>query len=389
MVLLYLKGKKIRFEDLEDVSMAENNSTLCAKEQHSADLSLKTFAMRKVPHYPVSIVAFSVETGTTIWLDESVGFIGKLASLSSGTDQRVTVSAHGENTVARDRDVKASGHFSEHQIETDAGAEIVESSEENCFIYSCDKLEQLKNDDVDEVGRALDFGIDHDYEYNHKGSFECTTSSKDEEFMVLDDTSLIGLEDKSSIGIVCGFDETRSQADSCFTSQEFEGKLETTRDIGTITEVCSAEDPDEVEILSLVQEQIPRYRLRADTVSDFTGYRNTDFLHTGAHNGVCDPSDEDLSPEQIEGSLNYFGELCLHALSGDGQCVRNPPLHGRQNIMNGSPYKKRELKLTAALLLGGVGSTVACESALSLQGPFCRGFEPRYRRPDLTEGLKA
>ncbi|GFO00795.1 hypothetical protein PoB_002730000 [Plakobranchus ocellatus] len=24
-----------------------------------------------------------------------------------------------------------------------------------------------------------------------------------------------------------------------------------------------------------------------------------------------------------------------------------------------------------------------------LQGPFCRGFEPRHRRPGLTEGLKA
>ncbi|GFN85753.1 hypothetical protein PoB_001225900 [Plakobranchus ocellatus] len=23
-----------------------------------------------------------------------------------------------------------------------------------------------------------------------------------------------------------------------------------------------------------------------------------------------------------------------------------------------------------------------------LQGPFCRGFEPRHRRPGLTEGLK-
>ncbi|GFO48745.1 hypothetical protein PoB_007525000 [Plakobranchus ocellatus] len=38
---------------------------------------------------------------------------------------------------------------------------------------------------------------------------------------------------------------------------------------------------------------------------------------------------------------------------------------------------------------GGVGGTVASESALRSQGPFCRGFEPRHRRPGLTEGLKA
>ncbi|GFO15458.1 hypothetical protein PoB_004196300 [Plakobranchus ocellatus] len=46
-----------------------------------------------------------------------------------------------------------------------------------------------------------------------------------------------------------------------------------------------------------------------------------------------------------------------------------------------------ELRLDLTSLGGGDGSTVACESAL--QGPFCRGFEPRYRRPGLTEGLKA
>ncbi|GFO11135.1 proton-coupled folate transporter-like [Plakobranchus ocellatus] len=41
------------------------------------------------------------------------------------------------------------------------------------------------------------------------------------------------------------------------------------------------------------------------------------------------------------------------------------------------------------LYIQGVGSTVACESALRSAGTLCRGFEPRYRRPALTEGLKA
>ncbi|GFN75989.1 succinyl-coa ligase alpha chain [Plakobranchus ocellatus] len=35
----------------------------------------------------------------------------------------------------------------------------------------------------------------------------------------------------------------------------------------------------------------------------------------------------------------------------------------------------------------GVGGKVDSES--TMQGPFCRGFKPRYRRPGLTEGLKA
>ncbi|GFO32415.1 hypothetical protein PoB_005892000 [Plakobranchus ocellatus] len=38
---------------------------------------------------------------------------------------------------------------------------------------------------------------------------------------------------------------------------------------------------------------------------------------------------------------------------------------------------------------GGVGGTVATNPPRDLQGPFCRGFEPRHRRPGLTEGLKA
>ncbi|GFO31359.1 hypothetical protein PoB_005786400 [Plakobranchus ocellatus] len=36
----------------------------------------------------------------------------------------------------------------------------------------------------------------------------------------------------------------------------------------------------------------------------------------------------------------------------------------------------------------GVGGTVDSESALNLQGFFCRVFEPRHPRPGLTEGLK-
>ncbi|CAL1548101.1 unnamed protein product, partial [Lymnaea stagnalis] len=74
-------------------------------------------------------------------------------------------------------------------------------------------------------------------------------------------------------------------------------------------EVCSTEDPDEVEILSLVREQIPRYRLRADTITDFTGYKHTDFIQT---NTVSFDEDTDLSPEQIGESLKYFGKYTVY-----------------------------------------------------------------------------
>lgn len=38
-----------------------------------------------------------------------------------------------------------------------------------------------------------------------------------------------------------------------------------------IVEVCSGGDLPEVEIISLLEEQIPRYRLRADTLTQFQG----------------------------------------------------------------------------------------------------------------------
>ncbi|GFN81400.1 hypothetical protein PoB_000790600 [Plakobranchus ocellatus] len=45
------------------------------------------------------------------------------------------------------------------------------------------------------------------------------------------------------------------------------------------------------------------------------------------------------------------------------------------------PYRKSSRFFS--LLTGGVGGTMASDSALrsDLQGPFCRGFEPRHRRP--------
>lgn len=41
--------------------------------------------------------------------------------------------------------------------------------------------------------------------------------------------------------------------------------------INHFPEVCSGEELPEVEIITLLQEQIPRYRLRADTLTQFTG----------------------------------------------------------------------------------------------------------------------
>lgn len=39
----------------------------------------------------------------------------------------------------------------------------------------------------------------------------------------------------------------------------------------SVAELCSAESLPEVEIISLLEEQIPRYKLRADTLTKFGG----------------------------------------------------------------------------------------------------------------------
>uniref|UniRef100_A0A665TC95 Trafficking protein, kinesin binding 1a n=1 Tax=Echeneis naucrates TaxID=173247 RepID=A0A665TC95_ECHNA len=72
------------------------------------------------------------------------------------------------------------------------------------------------------------------------------------------------------------------------------------RDAETITDVCNSTDLPEFEIISLLEEQLPVYRLRADTVY---GYDHDDWLHTPL---VAPDTTLDLTTEQIEETLKYF-----------------------------------------------------------------------------------
>uniref|UniRef100_A0A8C2WR02 Trafficking kinesin protein 1 n=1 Tax=Cyclopterus lumpus TaxID=8103 RepID=A0A8C2WR02_CYCLU len=65
-------------------------------------------------------------------------------------------------------------------------------------------------------------------------------------------------------------------------------------------DVCNNTDLPELEIISLLEEQLPVYKLRADTIF---GYEQDDWLHTP----LVDPdSPLDLTTEQIEETLKYF-----------------------------------------------------------------------------------
>ncbi|XP_059194977.1 trafficking kinesin-binding protein 1-like isoform X2 [Centropristis striata] len=64
--------------------------------------------------------------------------------------------------------------------------------------------------------------------------------------------------------------------------------------------VCNSTDLPELEIISLLEEQLPVYKLRADTIF---GYEQDDWLHTPL---VDSDSALDLTTEQIEETLKYF-----------------------------------------------------------------------------------
>uniref|UniRef100_A0A8C2P8L9 HAP1 N-terminal domain-containing protein n=1 Tax=Capra hircus TaxID=9925 RepID=A0A8C2P8L9_CAPHI len=65
-------------------------------------------------------------------------------------------------------------------------------------------------------------------------------------------------------------------------------------------DVCNSTDLPEVEIISLLEEQLPHYKLRADTIY---GYDHDDWLHTPL---ISPDVNIDLTTEQIEETLKYF-----------------------------------------------------------------------------------
>ncbi|XP_067620408.1 trafficking kinesin-binding protein milt isoform X2 [Eurosta solidaginis] len=84
-------------------------------------------------------------------------------------------------------------------------------------------------------------------------------------------------------------------------------------DASCITELCSSENLPEVEIFSLLEEQIPKYKVRSDFLTDFSGYSNQDwYVPTPA---LAIPTEGlGLSKEQTRETLNYF-LLCGNRVS--------------------------------------------------------------------------
>lgn len=89
--------------------------------------------------------------------------------------------------------------------------------------------------------------------------------------------------------------------------------IKQTCDVGCVTDLCSSEQLPEVEIFSLLEEQIPKYRIRADCITQFVGYENQDF----AIQFPALPIPVDglgLTKDQTRECLNYF-LLCGNRVS--------------------------------------------------------------------------
>lgn len=76
------------------------------------------------------------------------------------------------------------------------------------------------------------------------------------------------------------------------------------------TELCSSENLPEVEIFSLLEEQIPKYKVRNDFLTNFSGYANEDWF-VPAPALPIPPEGLGLTKEQTRECLNYFRELHL------------------------------------------------------------------------------
>ncbi len=87
-------------------------------------------------------------------------------------------------------------------------------------------------------------------------------------------------------------------------------------DCSTLTDLHSSSAVPEVEVISLLDEDLPRYKLRADYITEFGGYANQDFGASCVIETPCLKQHEagtsprghhaPLTPEQAEATLDYF-----------------------------------------------------------------------------------
>lgn len=109
------------------------------------------------------------------------------------------------------------------------------------------------------------------------------------------------------------------------------------KEASTITDIHNTSDNTEVHLISLVSEQIPKYRLRSESPA---GYYQQDWLQTPL---LSPSSDTELSPELYEQTFQYF------MISGNRLSQMTQTYHDIEAVTNLLEEKERDLELAARI----------------------------------------
>ena len=120
---------------------------------------------------------------------------------------------------------------------------------------------------------------------------------------------------------------------------EEKAKNRLSKDSSTITDLSSSNLP-EVEIISLIEESIPKYRLRQDFLTEFTGYENDDWI---LQTPLLKTEELKLSPEQAKATLDYLVSC------GDRLSQMTKTYHDVEAVTRLLQEKENDLVLAAEL----------------------------------------
>ena len=111
------------------------------------------------------------------------------------------------------------------------------------------------------------------------------------------------------------------------------------KDNSTLTDLSALNVP-EVEIVSLVEETIPRYQLKQDYLSQFGGAEHEDWV---VQTPAISPGPHRLTPEQAEATLQYF------LTCGDRLTQMTKTYHDVEAVTRLLEEKEKDLELAAKI----------------------------------------
>ncbi|XP_065570961.1 trafficking kinesin-binding protein milt-like isoform X6 [Artemia franciscana] len=118
----------------------------------------------------------------------------------------------------------------------------------------------------------------------------------------------------------------------------------------TITDIRTESHIPEVELISLLEEQLPQYKLRADTLTDFAGYKEADWFIPPPITRV-NKQGVIFTDEQIRQILNYF------VLSGERISQMTKTYDDIEAVTKLLEEKEKDLELAAL-----IGQSLLCKN---------------------------